>query len=137
MRREEARGRPGASVERSIGSASDQKSSSRGSSGKKIAARGGEEGAAVDRRKKKKKQQAADGGRRSSEGDEVMVARGTRRPSGGSREWQRWCVALEMVVVDGAAAGDGDGEDGWLGGAGWRTAAPAWPRRQPVVEKVG
>ena len=95
-----------------------------------------EEGAAADRRRKKKRQ-AADGGRRSSEGYEVLVARGTRRPSGGSREWRRWCVALEMVVVDGAAAGDGDGEDGWLGGAGWRTAAPAWPRRQPVVEKVG
>ena len=55
-----------------------------------------------------------------------MVARGTRRPSGGSREWRRWWVALEMVMVmqhwwrrcgwmmvDGAAAGDGDGEDGW------------------------
>ena len=51
----------------------------------------------------------------------MLVARGTRRPSGGSHEWRRWCVALEMVVVDGAAAGDGDGEDGWLGGTGWRT----------------
>ena len=39
-------------------------------------------------------------------------------------------------MADGAAAGDGDGEDGWLGGAGWRTAAPAWPRRRPVVEKA-
>ena len=30
-----------------------------------------------------------------------------------------------------------DGADGWLGSAGWRTAAPAWPRRRPVVEKAG
>ena len=37
-------------------------------------------------------------------------------------------MVQQWLIGDDAAAGDGDGEDGWLGGTGWRTAAPAWPR---------
>ena len=69
---------------------------------------------------------SSEGKKNRSSREKEEVARAVRRQSGGSREWQRSWVALEMVVVmrrwwrrcgwmmvDCAAVGDGDGEDGW------------------------